>query len=55
MRNTKEKESNVSIGTKILHGKLLYTMISILVGFLVGAILLQIAGINAAEAYGKLI
>ena len=55
MRNTKEKDSNVSIGTKILHGKLLYTLISILVGFLVGAILLQAAGINAGEAYGKLI
>lgn len=55
MRNTKEKDSNVSIGTKILHGKLLYTLISILVGFLVGALLLQVAGINAGEAYAKLV
>lgn len=55
MRNTKDKESSVSFGSKMLHSNLLYTLISILVGFLVGAILLQIAGINSVEAYGKLI
>lgn len=55
MRNTKVKDSNSSFGTKMLHGNLLYTLISILVGFLVGAILLQIAGVNAIDAYGKLI
>lgn len=54
MNNTKEKTKN-SFGTKVLHGNLLYTLISILVGFAVGAILLQAAGISAGEAYGKLI
>lgn len=54
MSNTKEKTKN-SFGTKILHGNLLYTLISILVGFVVGAILLQAAGISAGEAYGKLV
>lgn len=55
MRNTKVKESNGSFGSRLLQGKLLYTLISILVGFLVGAILLQIAGVNSIAAYGKLI
>lgn len=55
MRNTKVKEPKVSFGNRLLQGKLLYTLISILVGFLVGAILLQIAGVNSIAAYGKLI
>lgn len=54
MSNTKDKTKN-SFGAKVLHGNLLYTLISIAVGFLVGAILLQAAGISAGEAYGKLI
>ena len=52
MSNTKEKTKN-SFGTKILHGNLLYTLISILVGFVVGAILLQAAGISAGEEIGR--
>ena len=55
MSNIKEKDAKNSFGTKVLHGNLLYTLISIIVGFLVGAILLQIAGISAGEAYAKLI
>ena len=54
MSNTKDHTKN-SFGTKVLHGNLLYTLISIAVGFAVGAILLQAAGISAGEAYGKLI
>ena len=53
MSNAKVKDSKISLGTRILHGNLLYTMISIIVGFIVGAVLLQVAGINAGEAYGK--
>ncbi len=54
MSNTKDKSTN-SFGTKVLQGNLLYTLISIAVGFIVGAILLQVAGISAGAAYGKLI
>ncbi|MDO4521792.1 MAG: ABC transporter permease [Eubacteriales bacterium] len=39
----------------ILNSNALYTFIAISVGFLVGAILLMLAGISPAEAYGKLI
>ncbi len=38
----------------ILEGNVLYTIISIIVGFLIGAIFLMIAGISPAVAYGKL-
>ena len=55
MSNTKEKDAKSSFGTKVLQGSLLYTLISIAVGFIVGAILLQAAGISAGTAYGKLI
>jgi len=55
MSNTKVKDSKSSFSAKMLHGNLLYTLISIIVGFIVGAILLQAAGINAGEAYGKLV
>lgn len=55
MSNTKVNDSKSSFGAKVLRGNLLYTLISIAVGFIVGAILLQIAGISAGEAYGKLI
>ncbi len=55
MSNTNAKDSKSSFGTKVLQGGLLYTLISIVVGFVVGAILLQAAGISAAEAYGKLV
>lgn len=39
----------------ILESNVLYTVISILVGFLIGAIFLMIAGISPAVAYGKLL
>lgn len=55
MRNTKAKDAKSSFGVRVLHSNLLYTLISIIVGFLVGAVLLQIAGISAGEAYAKLI
>lgn len=38
----------------IFNSNALYTLIAIGIGFLVGAILLMIAGISPAEAYGKL-
>lgn len=38
----------------ILNSNALYTLIAIVIGFLVGAILLVIAGINPAQAYGRL-
>lgn len=40
---------------KILSGNAIYTFIAILIGFLVGAVLLAVAGISPAAAYGKLI
>ena len=39
---------------KILESSLLYTVISIVIGFIVGAILLAIIGVNPMEAYAKL-
>ena len=41
--------------SKILSGNALYTFIAILIGFLVGALLLLVAGISPATAYGKLL
>ena len=38
----------------ILECNVLYTIIAIIIGFLVGAIFLTIAGISPAVAYGKL-
>ena len=40
---------------KILGGNAIYTFIAIVIGFLVGAVLLALAGISPAAAYGKLI
>lgn len=40
---------------KILDSNVLYTIISIIIGFIIGAIFLVIAGISPAVAYGKLI
>lgn len=40
---------------KILKSNIFYTFLSILIGFLVGAILLQIIGVSSLKAYGKLI
>lgn len=40
---------------KILESNVLYTVIAIIVGFIIGAIFLLIAGISPAVAYGKLI
>ncbi len=39
---------------RLLESNALYTVIAILIGFLLGAILLIIAGINPLEAYGRL-
>ena len=39
----------------ILECNVLYTIIAIIIGFLVGAIFLTIAGISPAVAYGKLL
>lgn len=39
----------------ILNNNALYTLIAIIIGFLVGAILLVLAGISPAEAYGRLL
>lgn len=39
----------------ILESNVLYTVIAIIVGFLIGAVFLMIAGISPAVAYGKLI
>ena len=55
MSNTKVSDQKSSFGTRALQSSLLYTLISIVVGFIVGAILLQAAGISAGGAYGKLI
>ena len=38
----------------ILESNVLYTIVAIIAGFLVGAIFLLIAGISPAVAYGKL-
>ncbi len=43
------------IKKKIVNSSAFYTVIAILVGFLIGAIFLLIAGISPAVAYGKLI
>lgn len=40
--------------TTILESNILYTIIAIIIGFLIGAIFLAAAGISPAEAYGKL-
>lgn len=40
---------------RILNGNALYTFIAIFIGFLVGAVLLAIAGISPVSAYGKLL
>lgn len=40
---------------KILSGNAIYTFIAIIIGFLVGAVLLALAGISPASAYGKLV
>lgn len=39
----------------ILESNLLYTLIAIVAGFIIGAVFLMIAGISPAVAYGKLI
>ena len=39
----------------ILDSNVLYTVIAIIVGFIIGAIFLAVAGISPAVAYGKLI
>ena len=40
---------------KILNGNALYTFIAIIIGFVAGAVLLAVAGINPGLAYGKLL
>lgn len=44
-----------SFGQRILEGNLLYTVIAIIIGFLIGAIFLVIAGISPGVAYGRLV
>ena len=39
----------------ILNSSALYTLLAIIIGFLVGAVLLVLAGINPGEAYGRLL
>lgn len=39
---------------KILNGTFLYTLISIVIGFVIGALLLSLIGVSPAIAYGKL-
>ena len=39
----------------LLESNVLYTIIAIVIGFIIGAIFLAAAGISPAEAYGKLI
>lgn len=49
------KTEKISPVTKLLQGDILYTLIAIVIGFVVGAILLAIAGISPGAAYAKLI
>lgn len=44
-----------SIAARILDSSILYTVIAIVFGFLIGAVFLEIAGISPAVAYGKLV
>ena len=39
----------------LLESNVLYTVIAIIIGFVIGAIFLAAAGISPAEAYGKLL
>ena len=49
------QEKKQSFGEKLLRTDVLYTLICIVIGFIVGAILLALAGISPAVAYGKLV
>lgn len=51
----KKEVTTMNKKKSLLDCNLLYTVIAILIGFLVGAIFLLIAGISPATAYGKLI
>lgn len=44
----------MKIKKKLLEGNLIYTLVAIFFGFVIGAIFLMIAGISVTEAYGKL-
>ena len=44
----------MNLKKKILDGNALYTIIAILIGFIVGALVLLIAGISPSATYGKL-
>lgn len=54
VKKVKKEHEKISPVTRLLEGKLLYTLISIVIGFIVGAILLAAAGINPGTAYAKL-
>jgi len=41
-------------GTKLLNGNFVYTLLSIVIGFLVGAVAMGVAGYNPIQAYGSL-
>lgn len=45
----------MNLKKRLLNGTLLYSLIAIVIGFIVGAILLVVANISPAEAYGKLV
>lgn len=48
------KNEKISPVIKLLQGNILYTLIAIIVGFIVGAVLLAVAGISPGVAYAKL-
>ncbi len=50
----KNKEKNVGLFSHILEANIPYTLLSILIGFVVGAVLLAIAGIDPVATFGAL-
>lgn len=54
MHKEKTETQKVSFGEKLLQSNVLYTLLSIVIGFLVGALLLKLAHINPLDAYGRL-
>lgn len=55
MHKENTEVQKISFGEKLLKANILYTLISIVIGFLVGAILLKLAGISPLTTYAKLI
>ncbi len=48
------KNEKISPAMKLLQGNILYTLIAIIIGFIIGAVLLAVAGISPGMAYAKL-